>query len=300
MAELANEVRSYRPEAVLIAEQYQNYPETIQARDQGGMGYGFRTHYPFFVKAVRPFAQKRDEEIDMLPLDIHIRGIWENAAQLHFITNHDVAANPEKGAAGAYFATLVDGGGWDHVEGKTKAWGALALLAGSAYIDMPQFRLLQQGDMNVHPWVDWSLLQLDSQRGVNGFFTQLSFAVQSRPAFAFVNHHPEIKNHIDLKNKVISLERIDFVTGRRYYAVINLSSRALDDYTFGIPIEGGKKTKFSIVIDSDRGEFLGTGTLASRIPEGVLQLNGWGEGEKPNSISIPHLGPYGVVLLEQK
>lgn len=294
--ELAAEVRRYRPEAILIAEQFNKERNTIMALDKDGLGFGFRTHYDWFQYAVRYNALRSDGKINIWPIRNNIR-IWDNPGQVFFVTNHDLAGNeaPEGGASGAYFASLIGGGPAD-VEGRTKAWGALSMMSGGAYLDMPQFRLLQGGDLNRNPEVEWNLLSLDGPKGVSEFFSHLSRTIRDNPAFAFVNSHPDIENHSDANNKVISLARINFETGKRYYALINLTDRPIENYTFGIH----RSSEFELLVDSDRAEFRGSGTLAIRVPSGRLQANAWGEHGKPCSVTVPYLAPYGVLLLGER
>jgi hypothetical protein len=142
---------------------------------------------------------------------------------------------------------------------------------------------LQEGNFSADPSIDWGLRALASQRNASLFFAGLSRLVDSDPAFAFRNAHPNIENHIDSDNKVISLDRIDFATGRHTYALINLGHRDFDrGYVFG-----GADGRYRIAFASD----LQTGEVVAASP---------GIHEKPRQLSISRLPPYGVVVLQQR
>jgi 1,4-alpha-glucan branching enzyme len=293
LREMAEAVRAHRPEALLIGEMFFGESKVMASQDKGGIGFGLRTHSDLF-DFFKDNLKKRTEEIDMWALRSSLRNPWSwgEATRLQYPTNHDEAANQRDGATGAYVATLTNGGGWNYVEGKTRAFGALAMLSGTAYLDMPQMRLLQEGTFYTNPAVDWSLLQHQSQRQVNDFFSSLSKVVAAEPAFAHQNLHPEIENHSDYDNKIVSLERIDHATGKRVYALVNLGHQAFDNYAFGV-MNGGE---YRILTDTDRPEFGGSGELARRAPGATVQAQGHGTHGKPHTLVAPYLPPYGVIV----
>lgn len=285
LRELATEIRRFVPEALLIGEMFFGYDGVMAALDRGGMGFDLRTHsdlFDFFKHAL----QLRTEEIPMGWLRDAIRNPWwwNEATRVTYVTSHDEAANRRDGATGAYLATLLGGGGWEFVEKKTRAFAALAMLSGTAYMDLPQIRLLQEGTFTADPAIRWGHRALASQRRVYDFFSHLSRAVISRPAFALVNHHPNVENHTDYDNRIISLERIDFSTGKRIYAVINLSHRAFENYAVGVSAAG----RYRAIVDSDAQGFVGA----------TLDTHGRGSHGKPHSLTLPRLAPYGVLVLE--
>lgn len=293
LTEMASAVRVFRPDALLIGEMFFGENRVLGALDRGGMGFGLRTHSNLF-DFFKDNLKKRTEEIDLWALRSALREPWSwgEIMRLLYATNHDEAANPRDGATGAYVASLVNGGGWDYVVNKSKAFGSLALLSGTAYLDMPQMRILQEGTFYSNPAVDWPLLQNPSQKSVNDYFASISRVVGNEPAFAAQNLTPEIENHIDHGNKVISFERVDHATGRKVYAVVNLSHQGFENYALGVNAKG----EFNLLVDSDRLEFSGKGELNRRIPDGKLRTQGWSLHGKSDSVSIPYLAPYGVVV----
>lgn len=296
LKQLTSELRSYRPESLLIAEMFFGENSVLKALDQGGYGINFRTHsnlFDFFKDNV----QKRTEDIDMKALREAIRGPWgwKEATRCQYITNHDEAANRRNGATGAYLASLVNGGGWQYVEGKTMAYSSLAMLSGSIYLDMPQLRLLQEGSFNDNPGIDWSLRSLASQGRMYHYFRDLSTVFKGNPAFAFFNYHENIENHTDYQNKIISLARLNRATGKRTMILINLGHQEFNNYRFGTDATHGLK----IVIDSNQNIYGGNDRL-HQSSRGQLAVDTQGIHGKARSINVPYLGPYSVVVAEEQ
>jgi 1,4-alpha-glucan branching enzyme len=302
LKELVDDLRAYRPESILIAEMFFGYSPVMQRRDEGGYGINFRTHSDFF-DFIKDNMLKNTEAVDMGRLRAALRNPWDwqEAARVQYITNHDEAANGRDGATGSYPAALIKGPnntGWQYVEKKTIAFGSLAMLSGSAYLDMPQMRLLQQGSFNDDSAVDWSLLQLDSQKAVYQYFAALSNFIKSEPAFAFSNFHPNIENHIDTEfdQRIISLARFDKKTEKAVYAVINLGHKEASNYPIGINQSG----VFRLVISSDSTAYNGSGRLEKKLPSGVLNAGITPFQGKTNSLTIPYVAPYSISVWESK
>ena len=301
LRELMQEIRRVRPETVSIAEMFFGESSVLRAQDKGGMGVDMRTHSNLF-DFFKDYMQKSTDEINMSVLKDAIRKPWEwnEIMRILYITNHDEAANRRDGATGAYVATLLKGdeSSWHYVEKKTKAFASLARLIGTASLDMPQMRLLQEGTFYSNPGVDWGLRDKTSHHMIRDYFSNLAGAMKDKPAFAPQSLHPNIENHVDDGNKVISLLRIDYQTGKKYYSIVNLSHRGYENYSFGVDATNGGN--FKILVDSDRSEFAGSHRLANTVPGGSLGADPHGEHGKPNSLRIPYLAPYGVILLEQQ
>lgn len=292
LKELVKEIRDYAPEIWMNAEMFSAKNEVTKRLDQDGHGMNSYNNGKFFGEVVRAFSQSRTDGLDMNVIKSAIREIWKwnEALRLFYITNHDEAANVAGGATGAYFATLVNGGGWQHVEGKTRVFGSLAMMAGSMYLDMLQLRILQEGNFYSNPNVEWGLLESQSQKNSDRFFADLSKFFISESAFNSLNLHPEIENHVDFNNKIISLERIDFQTGKRVYAVINFNHNGFENYSFGV----GKAGNYKIKVDSDRAEYGGSGRMGQSSVVSSQNIPMHGEGQ---SVKIPYLAPYGVVVI---
>lgn len=296
--ELVEEIRAYRPELRIIGEVYWAQKGLLEALDRGGLGVDFKIHAPIFDSVVKDSLTKFTEHVDMEPIRHAIRGPWgwKLAASVHHSSSHDEVANPRPGAAGAYWRTMI-GGGEYYIERKTKAYSALPMVTGSAHMFVLQNWLLQSGDFNKRPEVEWRKLEAGGSRNVYGFLSHLSKLLRASPAFNFPNYHPEIENHIDYDNKVVSVYRRDAASNREFYAIINLGHHQhLHHYRFGVKATG----KFKIVADSERREFGGAHVLAKLAPSGVLPVEEIGFHSRPRSISLPYLAAYGVVLLEKE
>lgn len=103
--------------------------------------------------------------------------------------------------------------------------------------------------------------------------------------------HPNIENHTDYNNKIISLQRIDFVTGKKIYAVINLGHNSFDNYQIGVSEAGHYKT----VINSNWPKYGGQAQPAGEFLNSTEKaMHG-----KAHSVTLPKLVPYGVIILEK-
>lgn len=299
LKELMGTLRAYRPEMMLIAEMFFGHTPVMQRMDQGGFGVNYRTHSDFF-DFLKDNMLKPTEHVDMDRLRNAIRGpwTWKEASRVQYATNHDEAANKRDGATGAYLGTLLNGGGWYYVEKKTMAFGSVAMLSSSAYLDMPQLRLLQEGSFNEQSAVDWGLKKLGSQKAVYEYFGELARYVRDHEAFAFHNFGPNVENFVDASagRRIISLRRDDKKTGKAVLIVINLGHVAHSNYEVGV--QGGGTYK--VVVDSDHKKFAGSGELEKRSPTGILTADGNGAFGKDKSLSLPYLPAYGTVVLEQQ
>ncbi len=278
LRELATEVRKYRPEAILIAEEWNEHKNTTMSLDSGGLGYGFRTNYGFFLGAVKGELANQDVNMEAV-----VRSISESniePGQVFFITNHDITGNPEGGATGAYPASLLDYE--PHiVSSRLKAWGALSAFSGSAYIDMLQMRLLQKGNLD-NPEIEWQNLKRDEVRDFSDFFARLSRIITSEEAFAFKNlSRAGVINHADSINDVISIIRVS--NSKKFYAIINLSDRQIQSYRFGVD-EG----TYSVILDSHNS-----------YESFNFSSNNGSYHDKKGSIIIPKLLPFQVIVFSR-
>lgn len=297
LKQLAKEVREYRPETILIGEMFFGNNNVMKRMDQGGWGFNYRTHSNFF-DFLKDNMQKPTEQVDIERVKKAIRDPWDwkEASRVQYVTNHDEAANKRDGATGNYVATLLNGGNWYYVEKKTMAFGSLTMLSASAYMDMPQMRLLQEGSFNDNPAVEWELRKKESQSQIYQYFADLSNLVKDRSAFAFLNFHGNIENHVDTFAgwRVISFYRRDPNGGKKVYAVVNLGHVGVSNYKFGVDATGD----FKVLIDSDDKKYGGTGELKKRLPGMVVTAEGQGLHGKDHRITLPYLAPYASVLLE--
>lgn len=295
---LVKEIRSYRPESLLIGEMFFGYNAVVQAISQNGFGINFRTHSDFF-DFLKDNLLKSTEQVDIERLRNVIRMPWEwnEATRVQYLTNHDEAANGRDGATGSYVATLLKGGDWYYVERKTIAFGSLTMLSSMAYLDMPQLRLLQEGTFSNNPTVDWTLLKSDSQRAVFQYFSDLSNIVKDEEAFAIQNYHPNIENTVDTAygNRVITMQRINFESDKHFYIIINLGHQSFENYKVGVNLTGD----YTILIDSDDKKYRGSGRLTNSVANKILTAENAEHHGKPYSFTLPYLGPYTAVLVKK-
>lgn len=299
LKEASQVMRSYAPHLLMIGEMFKDQSSALAANRHDGVGFHVANDVEFF-DFVQTSLRSYDHEIDMQRLENFLSASWRYQRPIveRWVTNHDEAANPRAGASGDYLATLIHGGDpihWHYVINKTKAWGSLGALLGGFYLDMLQMRFLQEGNFNSNPILDWSVLQFPSQRAVDDYFSHLFNTIKALPAFAGKNLHPYVVNHIDNANKVISLLRVDWKTGKKYHAVINLGSHEVSDYRFGVNDDVGKS--HSIIVDSDRSEFFGTGRLKNLLPDSKIIVQAQSLHGKNGSLSLPLLPAYGVLLI---
>ncbi len=295
--QLMREVRAYRPETMLIGEMFFGDNNVMHKIEDGGMGLGARTDSDFF-DWIKDNMLGMTEQVDMNRLRGTIRNPWDwkEVPRSKYPTDQDEANNGRGGATGQYIASLIKGTGadWSYVERKTKVFASLPLLTSSTTLDLPQTSLLQEGSFGSNPAPQWQNLQLDSQRKVHEYFNALSTYVRENPAFAFQNLHPNIENHTDYDNKVMSMLRIDRKTGKKIYAIINLSHRDLSNYNFGVDTD----KPLRIAVDSSRREFGGDGHLSDATGGHSLPIQESGAQGKPRSVTLPVLPAYGVVVME--
>lgn len=295
LAELASEIRKYKPQAVIMHEDFGGN-DRAKSLLEGGLGASARNGSDFFGW-IRENAKKWSDEQDIRGLRERVRSLWGNKemSQIPYITNHDESANASGGASGHYFVSLVDGGGDFHSYGKTRAYNALAELLLGYSEDTPQMRLLQRGDLNTNPAVEWSRLSDPVVSGFAKFFSSLSRYVNGEPAFAFANLHENVENHTDYANKILSLVRYDPSTGKKIYALVNLSPNGFHDYRFGVDVDQPLKLR----LDSDAKEFGGSGRSEDAASGGLLNVSSEGMHGKPHSVSVPYVAPYSVMILER-
>jgi 1,4-alpha-glucan branching enzyme len=125
--------------------------------------------------------------------------------------------------------------------------------------------------------------------------SRLSKYINLNRSFAFENVHPNIENHTDYNSHIMSLLRVDRVTGKRAYVLINYSPNEYRGYQFGVD----EPESLNLKLDSDSSEFGGSNQLENATPNGVLPVSQNGMHGKSHSISIPYVGPYSMMVLEK-
>jgi 1,4-alpha-glucan branching enzyme len=303
LKELIAEIRAYAPQTLLIGEMFFGESKVTQRIDQGGIGVGVRTDSMLF-DWIKDNMLLTESGVNMGGLRDALRKPWEwgEVARVKYATNHDEAANRRDGATGQYTATLIKAGNdaaWPHVEGKVRAFGALTMLSGSVYLDMPQMRLLQEGSFYSNPAVQWELRDpfhknehLPQYRAWE-FFATLSNYVKNESAFAFKNLHADIENSVDDQNghRIVTMLRIDKASGKRIYCLINLGASQVVNYKVGV--ETGAD-RLALIVDSNFGK-------SEAAPGGFVQVNHQDRWQgKNDSIVIPFVDSYAVLVFETR
>ncbi len=303
LKDLIAEIRTYAPQTLLIGEMFFGENKVTQRIDQGGFGIDVRTDSTLF-DWIKDNMLLPEESVDMNRLRAALRQPWEwgEVARVRYATNHDEAANKRDGATGQYVASLIKNGNdlaWPHVEGKARAFAALAMVTGSVYLDMPQLRLLQEGTFYSNPAVQWELRdpfhknEHLSQFRAWEFFSGLSNYVKNEQSFAFKNMHANVENHVDDQggHRIVSILRFDKSSGKRIYTLINLGSSQIQNYKLGV--ETGADRLY-LALDSNFGK-------SDAAPGGSVQVNHQDHWQgKNDSVVIPFVDSYGVLIFETR
>lgn len=282
LRELTKAVALYQPRAVVIGEGYFGDNYLNRSWDVGGAGLLTTYSDRFYLWFTEEIIKYRDE-IDTWRLDYMLSNDWP-LVMLYYPGNHDEFANPGNPfqTRGRYLAEAIDGGFHNR---KIQSWSALNLFTSSYYLDMPQLWTLQPGNLNDNAPVDWSRLEEDPEAAqIVELQSDMKKFYLNNPAFAPYNVHRHMLHWIDHDNKVVVFERIDFASGRRTYAVVNLGDRAIANYKIPVYPE---EAKFEIALDSDRPLYGGEGRNGDLVEVSDRQLEFF-------------LGSYAVVGLVQQ
>ena len=293
--ELKTELRRYRPDMMIIAEPKAGVKAVVRKSIDGGRSDAGLpgTLFDFLNDSILlPTAG-----VDMERLHGALRAPLgaKDAPHVQYAMNLDDAAAQRSGSTGAYLGSLLGGSGDYYVERKTMAFASLTMLASSAYLDMPQLRLLQEGTFDANPAVDWNLKRQESQGRSWHYFADLATFVQRQAAFAAVNLDGDIENHIDTTEgrRIVSLRRVDKKTGKVILAIVNLGHVALSNYGVGVDAVG----TYRVAIDGDDRQYGGTGELEKRLPLAAVDADGSPLHGKAHSLTLPFLGAYSAVVL---
>ncbi|KKI98082.1 alpha-amylase family glycosyl hydrolase [Prochlorothrix hollandica] len=286
LREMTDAIHDYRPGAVVVGEGYFGDPYLNRANEYGGAGLT-TTYSDRFYLWFTEDLMKHTEEIDSWRLNYMLEQDWPRAL-LYYPGNHDEFANPGNPfqTRGRYLVDAINGG--DYHNRKIQSWSALNLFASSYYLDMFQLWTLQNGNLNDNAPIEWPRLQnsfpnSNVEQIVNLQSEMKDFFI-SQPAFAPHNMHRNMVRWIDHDNKIVEFERIDFATGQRVYAVVNLGDRSFSDYKIAV---SPKEATFRLGVDSDKIAFGGGG----HNPEYMESQD--------NQLTF-HLGSYGVVGFVQE
>lgn len=245
--EISAAVQKYSPQTILIGEGY--FGDWYLNHALSVYGGGLTTTYSdeFYLWFTHEIIRSRTE-IDIWKLDTLLNLDWPRTL-VYYSGNHDEFANPGNPfqARGRYLVQAIDGG--DFHNQKIRSWSAMAMFAGSYFLDMFQQWTLQTGGFSTNAAIEWQRLDNPVTAKMVAFQSDLKKFFQSEPAFAPYNIHGNMIHWIDNTNKVIAYERINFETGKRVYLVANLADQAIAHYTIPVYPEVGT---FQVALDTDR------------------------------------------------
>lgn len=290
--EFAKAFRKYRPAALFITNvgridvvhKNQLVPSVGQSANQRNQAL-----LSYFEQM---FAQSTDK-LDLAPL----QSIFDQseggsaASSIHQLT--DLASNRKSSNFQKYLASRLHPGSHFFVGRRTMALGSLAMLTGTAYRDLPQTRLLQDGSFASDLAVDWDLMRHAQQRNTYDYFSEISRIFSSNPVFA---QKPVSQIRFgDSENnsayRILAFEREDQQS--RWLIVVNLGHIGVNHYKLGVSEQGN----YRLAVDSDGERFGGSGELERRIGTGVLITDDAQAPKKYFSLSIPYIAPYSTILL---
>ncbi len=293
---LGREIRSYLPQALFDGEIYLAGGRAFLRIDEGGIGFSYRNDshmYSFFKDNTRVSTDYINT--GHLEYALTVPWDWGEITNYRYLTNHDEASHPNGGLSSMYPASSLDGGGWHFVERKIKAYGLFAMLASPAYLDMPQMRILQKGSFSCNGAIEWKLLLEDeSRRKVAQLFSDASFILRRESAFGLHNLRSPPLNHIDHHNKVVSILRIDWKTGKRFYAIFNMSHLDFIDYEFGVDSKA-----LRILLNTDNIIYNGRNLLEAKVPSGIFISQDLPMHKGKRRIRIPILPSHTTILFEE-
>jgi 1,4-alpha-glucan branching enzyme len=281
LKEITQAVAAYEPRSVVIAEGYFGDPVLNKSLEADGAGV-LTTYSDRFYLWFTEDVMKYRYEVNMWHLEHILSNDWARNL-LYYPGNHDEFANPGNPfqTRGRYLAEAIQGGVHNR---KIQSWSALSMFASSYYLDMPQLWTLQPGNLNQNPAVDWARLEDPYVAQMARFQADMKRFFTHEPAFASYNIHRQMVRWIDDVNKVVVFEKIDFASGRRVYAVVNLGDNIIEHYR--IPVAPTEAT-FKFALDSDRSIYGGNdhNPLETEVEDYSLEF---------------YLGSYGVVGLVQQ
>ena len=296
LTELNSAIRAFNPATLLIAEAFFTSNTLLFRQDQGGTGMNAKTDSDNF-EIWRNSLQGLTENLNVQAMGDLLRNLWSwrVVSQLRYITNHDESANGRGGMTGAYPASLLGNDSF-YAVGKIKASEAFNMLSGAYHLSIPQARLMQTGTFYSNAAVDWDLLKNDGRSApLWNYFSKLNRYVTDRsPFFNFASLSPDIANHEDNTNKVISLKRTNPNNGKAIYILINLGHKEISQYRFGVTQAG----HYRVAFDGDRSEFAGSNHLNNALPSGEFDSDAQGAHSKPFSLIVPVVAPYSLTIFE--
>ncbi|MCA9477595.1 MAG: alpha amylase C-terminal domain-containing protein [Nanoarchaeota archaeon] len=309
MRELIEQIYTHNPFALIHLESHYFYgdnakmlvaPLATEPRALGATAYNSSRLTYYFHKEFMP---KAVEETSVWRFE-HIRDEKEwgrsnsTIADFH---NHDAAAGLMHGRATgsyAYDALILKNPNLAfHAIGKIKVMEAIiAFGCEGRFLDLLQSFLLQEGTFEHDSSIQWGLLRTNEDtKKVIEYKKQVNLLTR-HPAFFPENTIYRKYVNVDETNKVLVIRREDRTQGSKdvFYILVNLSSRELHQYSIGVQ----KRGSYSLVFDSDREQFRGTGQYA--FPEQFSTQKSTNFALFSHEICFQRLAPYQVLIIKQE
>lgn len=284
---LAREVRLYKPEILLVGGVVANSDAKISSLDLNS-----RSNLLGFL---RDNLTQTTEQVDV----DRLRRVFaefvpkKSPDRFQTIGTYGDLLAENSSIDKQYVASQLRSKGQFYTEKKTMAYGSVAMLSSSAYIDLVQTRLLQEGNVEENPAVDWQLKRHDKRRFVYDYFAELSNLITQSSVLANDKRTLLVEAHVEIgeASRVVAIERSD--GQRNWLAVVNLGHVGLSNYRVGTNFDGS----YRLGIDSDSARFGGSGEFEDRLATGTIVADGGFFNGRKYSVSLPYLAPFATVVI---
>ena len=252
-----SEIRSFRPDAITIAEDLQNNPFLTRTQKDGGAGFDAQWAAPFVhtVRAALIGAEDSDRDMDALRNAILHRYYLNAFERVIYTESHDEVSNGK-----ARLPEEVD-------PGKASSWAAKKKSALGAVLvfTAPGIPMIFQGQEFLEDdWfhdqdpIDWT--KKERFGGILQLYKDLiSLRLNRRGLTKGLSGQEVNVFHVNHDDKIIAYHRweADEPAGR-VVVVANLSARSMEDYAIGLPTLGLWIVRFnsdSRYYDREFGDF---------------------------------------------
>ena len=237
------EIDERYPWKISIAEDLQDNPWLTRDVDGGGAGFGSQWAANFVHPVRRILTASRDEERSIWALRDAIIGGYDGDAfkRVVYTESHDEVANGR--ARLPQDIAPQDPGGW--FARKRSTLGAVLVFTtpGIPMLFQGQEFLEDEWFRDVDP-LDWS--KKERFAGIFRLYQDLARMRRDRAGFAGLQGHHVNVFHCNDADKVIAFHRWDRGgAGDDVIVVLNLASRAYENYTIGFPRPGEWRVRFN-------------------------------------------------------
>ncbi|MCI2254242.1 1,4-alpha-glucan branching protein GlgB [Domibacillus sp. PGB-M46] len=285
LQKLNKAVFSFKPQALMIAEDSSDWPQVTAPVHQGGIGFNYKWNMGWMNDVLE-----------------YMETHWNERSQKHHLMTFSLMY--------AYSENYILPFSHDEVVHGKKS--LLDKMPGDYWQKFAQLRLLLMF-MMAHPgkkllfmgtelapfseWkdleeVDWHLTDYDMHQSFNRYFTELLHCYQAEPALFERDHSPEGFEWIDVHNhqqSILSFIRKD-KEGNPIVIVCNFGEYGYSDYKVGVPEAG----QYEEVLNSDRALYGGS----NQVNNGSIETVSDTFHGQPAFVEI-NIPPFGAVYLRR-